>query len=65
MGKFELATAMGFDLGVFLAVVGAVMLTLESLSRLAYRRGDMPDEYPMDINPSRAAVETTENEDKT
>ncbi len=65
MGKFELATAMGFDLGVFLAVVGAVMLTLESLSRLAYRRGDMPDEYPMDINPSRAAVETIENEDKT
>ncbi|MEY8881524.1 monovalent cation/H+ antiporter subunit A [Donghicola sp. XS_ASV15] len=51
--KFELATAMGFDLGVFLAVVGAVMLTLESLSRLAYRRGDVPDEYPMDINPSR------------
>jgi len=34
---FELATAMGFDLGVFLTVVGAVMLALASLSRLAIR----------------------------
>jgi len=33
--KFELATAMAFDLGVFLTVVGAVMLALSSLSRLA------------------------------
>ncbi|PZO63467.1 MAG: monovalent cation/H+ antiporter subunit A [Paracoccus denitrificans] len=30
----ELATAMGFDLGVFLCVVGAVMLALQSLSEL-------------------------------
>ncbi len=51
--EFELATAALFDVGVFLAVVGAVMLTLESLSRLA-RRQDMPDsEHPMDIDPSR------------
>ncbi|MGA9251073.1 MAG: monovalent cation/H+ antiporter subunit A [Roseobacter sp.] len=51
--EFELATAALFDLGVFLAVVGAVMLTLESLSRLA-RRQDVPDvEHPMDIDPSR------------
>ncbi|MCA1775363.1 MAG: DUF4040 domain-containing protein, partial [Loktanella sp.] len=34
-GEFELATAALFDLGVFLAVVGAVMLSLESFSRLA------------------------------
>ncbi|MEM9637068.1 MAG: monovalent cation/H+ antiporter subunit A, partial [Pseudomonadota bacterium] len=33
--EFELATAALFDLGVFLAVVGAVMLSLESFSRLA------------------------------
>ncbi|AGT07594.1 monovalent cation/H+ antiporter subunit A [Paracoccus aminophilus] len=33
--KFELATAMGFDLGVYLCVVGAVMLALNSLSRIA------------------------------
>ncbi|MEM9433159.1 MAG: monovalent cation/H+ antiporter subunit A [Pseudomonadota bacterium] len=51
--KFELATAALFDLGVFLAVVGAVMLSLESFSRLA-RRADMEDsEHPMDIDPSR------------
>ena len=51
--KFELATAALFDLGVFLSVVGAVMLTLESFSRLA-RRAHAPDsEYPMDIDPSR------------
>ncbi len=35
--KFELASAMGFDLGVFLTVVGAVMLALASLSRLSWR----------------------------
>ncbi|MGJ8555952.1 MAG: monovalent cation/H+ antiporter subunit A [Sulfitobacter geojensis] len=52
--KFELATAALFDLGVFLAVVGAVMLSLESFSRLA-RRANMSDsEHPMDIDPSRA-----------
>jgi len=51
--KFELATAALFDVGVFLAVVGAVMLSLESFARLA-RRADMPDsEHPMDIDPSR------------
>ena len=51
--EFELATAALFDLGVFLAVLGAVMLSLESFSRLA-RRANMPEsEYPMDIDPSR------------
>jgi multicomponent K+:H+ antiporter subunit A len=51
--EFELATAALFDLGVFLAVVGAVMLSLESFSRLA-RRQAMPDaDYPMDIDPTR------------
>ena len=51
--KFELATAMGFDLGVFLCVVGAVMLSLESFSRLARRRGIEVSEHAMDIDPSR------------
>ena len=36
--EFEWASAMGFDLGVFLAVVGAVMLSLESFARMARRR---------------------------
>ncbi|WP_397544100.1 monovalent cation/H+ antiporter subunit A [Roseovarius salis] len=52
--EFELATAMGFDLGVFLCVVGAVMLSLESFSRLARRSGEEVSEYAMDIDPSRA-----------
>ncbi|WP_299780691.1 monovalent cation/H+ antiporter subunit A [uncultured Roseobacter sp.] len=57
--KFELATAALFDLGVFLAVVGAVMLSLESFSRLA-RRAHVPDtEHPMDIDPSRDDPPTT------
>ncbi len=50
--EFEWATAALFDLGVFLAVVGAVLLTLETLARYAWRpHSDSP--YPMDINPAR------------
>jgi multicomponent K+:H+ antiporter subunit A len=37
--QFELATAAIFDLGVFLCVLGAVLLALASLSRLALRTG--------------------------
>ncbi len=51
--KFELATAALFDLGVFLAVVGAVMLSLESFSRLARTAHTPESEHPMDIDPSR------------
>ena len=51
--KFELATAALFDVGVFLAVVGAVMLSLESFSRLAMRAHRPDDEHPMDNDPSR------------
>ena len=47
--EFELATAMGFDLGVFLCVVGAVMLMLDSLSRSARRAGETVNAGPMDI----------------
>ena len=61
--KFELATAALFDVGVFLAVVGAVMLSLESFSRLA-RRADAPEsEYAMDIDPSRNDSETENGAD--
>ena len=34
LGEFELASAALFDLGVFLAVVGAVMLTIVTMSKL-------------------------------
>lgn len=37
VGKFELASAMAFDAGVFLTVLGAVMLALQELSRIASR----------------------------
>jgi multicomponent K+:H+ antiporter subunit A len=50
--KFEWATAALFDLGVFLAVLGAVMLALESLARFAWQPG-MDTEHPMEINPAR------------
>ena len=53
MQEFELATAMAFDLGVFLTVVGAVLLSLESFSRLVPRSEEEVSEYPMDIDPSR------------
>lgn len=51
--KFELATAALFDVGVLLAVVGAVMLSLESFSRLARSAHTEESEHPMDIDPSR------------
>jgi multicomponent K+:H+ antiporter subunit A len=51
--KFELATAMVFDLGVFLTVVGAVMLTLASLSRIAIRAGETVNTTAMDVDPSQ------------
>ncbi|MEM9967484.1 MAG: monovalent cation/H+ antiporter subunit A [Pseudomonadota bacterium] len=56
--EFELATAALFDLGVFLAVVGAVMLSLESFSRLARRAHVKESEHAMDIDPSRDATNT-------
>ncbi len=51
--EFELATAALFDFGVFLSVIGAVLLSLESFSRLA-RRAHVPDsKHPMSSDPSR------------
>ncbi|WP_425045661.1 monovalent cation/H+ antiporter subunit A [Primorskyibacter sp. S87] len=60
--EFELATAMAFDLGVFLAVVGAVMLALESLSRFAWQPG-MVSEHPMDIDPARDEAAEADGKD--
>jgi multicomponent K+:H+ antiporter subunit A len=50
---FELATAAIFDLGVFLTVLGAVMLALSSLSRFAIRSGERTNTQAFDIDPSR------------
>jgi multicomponent K+:H+ antiporter subunit A len=49
--KFELATAAIFDLGVFLTVVGAVMLALASISRIAIRAGETVNVTPFDVQP--------------
>jgi multicomponent K+:H+ antiporter subunit A len=58
--EFELATAALFDVGVFLAVVGAVMLSLESFSRLARRAHVKDSDQPMDVDPSLTDTLTAE-----
>jgi multicomponent K+:H+ antiporter subunit A len=50
--EFELATAALFDLGVFLTVLGAVMLALASLTRIAVRAGETLNVRPFDVDPS-------------
>ena len=52
--EFELATAALFDLGVFLCVLGAVMLALASLSRIALRAGETVNTNAFDIDPSQS-----------
>lgn len=42
IGEVELASAMAFDTGVFLTVVGAVMLVLANLSRIGRWAGHLP-----------------------
>ncbi|BAQ17829.1 monovalent cation/H+ antiporter subunit A [Methyloceanibacter caenitepidi] len=50
VGEFELASAMSFDLGVFLAVVGVVMLSLAQISRVEARaEPEVIPEGPMDV----------------
>ena len=51
--EFEVATAMLFDLGVFLTVLGAVMLMLYSLSRIARFAGETVNVEPMDYDPAK------------
>ena len=55
--EFELATAALFDLGVFLTVLGAVMLMLYSLSRIARYAGETVNVEPMDYDPSERVRE--------
>lgn len=51
---FELATAALFDLGVFLCVLGAVMLALATLARLAQAGGERAAAAPFDtVLPKR------------
>jgi multicomponent K+:H+ antiporter subunit A len=46
LGKFELASAALFDLGVFLAVVGAVLLVLVNLGKLPHAVGSSTSHEP-------------------
>lgn len=59
--EFELATAALFDVGVFLAVVGAVLLALKSLARFAWQPG-IHSEHAIDINPARDDCAADEKE---
>ncbi len=61
--EFEWATAMAFDLGVFLAVLGAVMLMLYSLSRIARFAGETINVTPMDHDPSQAPEDSAGAQD--
>ncbi len=61
VGEFELASALAFDVGVALTVVGAVLLALKELSHVAQRaeKDASHDDAPMDIDPAklRAAMQ--------
>ncbi|NMG02180.1 monovalent cation/H+ antiporter subunit A [Azoarcus taiwanensis] len=53
VGEFELTSAMPFDIGVFLTVVGAVMLALAQLSNMGLRLANLPvNTRPMDFDPA-------------
>lgn len=55
LGSFELATAMIFDLGVFLTVVGAVMLALASLARIGREAGSSDAKTCTELEPASAS----------
>ena len=55
--KFGIGTAFLFDLGVFLTVLGAVMLMLYSLSRIARYAGEPMNVDPMDYDPKQAILD--------
>ena len=56
-----LVSAAAFDLGVFLTVVGAVLLALASLSRIGRRAGEGINLTAMDVDP-RAEDDATQGE---
>jgi multicomponent K+:H+ antiporter subunit A len=61
LGDIEIASAVAFDLGVFLTVVGVTILSLAQISRIAQRAERSPDtDSPMDIEfataPAAAAA---------
>jgi multicomponent K+:H+ antiporter subunit A len=62
VGTFEVASAMAFDLGVFLTVVGVMLLSLSQLSRVARRIDPAPvSREPMDVALEPAASRARED----
>ncbi len=60
VGEFELTSAMPFDIGVFLTVVGAVMLALAQLSKMGQRlTHHAVNTQPMDFNPSAIRIDAS------
>jgi len=62
VGKFEVASAMAFDLGVFLTVVGVTVLSLAQLSRVSRRIDPAADsrdamDVPLEARTATAAKE--------
>jgi len=60
--KFGIGSAFAFDLGVFLTVLGAVMLMLYSLSRIARYAGETVNVEPMDYDPSLRVSDSKQEE---
>ncbi len=55
VGTFEVASAMAFDVGVFMCVVGSVMLALSNLSRVGRIAEHLEiQEGAMDVDPSKS-----------
>ncbi|KPQ08555.1 MAG: multicomponent K+:H+ antiporter subunit PhaA [Rhodobacteraceae bacterium HLUCCA12] len=62
LSPVHLTSAIPFDLGVFLTVVGSVMLALASLSRIGRRAGEGVNLSPMDVDPRDAPAPDTDRE---
>ena len=62
IGEVEIASAVAFDLGVFLTVVGVVMVSLSQISRVEQRAEHEPvPEGPMDIPLRRGRIVAPDN----
>ena len=62
IGEVELSSAMAFDLGVFLTVVGVVILSLAQISRVEQRAQHEPvPKGPMDIPVHRGRITVADN----
>ncbi len=60
VGDFELSSALAFDLGIFMTVLGGVMLALAQFSKLGEEiTGEQINEAPMDYPPGKATVSAT------